>query len=87
MKDEREAADAARRLTPAQREIYEFIRERTRGPGRGPTVREVMRAFGAEPSWLLEQLAGLERAGLIGPGAWSGSHKRGGAGPGRRARR
>src|SRR5215204_6262512 len=54
------------RLTPRQREVYEFIRDRIRKRGYGPTVREVGTAFNiSSPNGVMCHLKALEKKGLI----------------------
>ncbi|QGJ70649.1 SOS-response repressor and protease LexA [Planctomycetales bacterium 10988] len=54
------------RLTPRQREIYGFIRDRIRNRGYGPTVREVGTAFDiSSPNGVMCHLKALEKKGLI----------------------
>lgn len=51
-------------LTPRQREVLDFIRERTRSYG--PTIREIMAEFGfTSPNGAVCHLVALERKGLI----------------------
>jgi SOS-response transcriptional repressor LexA len=87
MRDEREVASAMRRLSPIQREIYEFIRRRTIRDGVGPSLRATLEAFpGSDIAWLLRQLQVIQHAGLIGRGSWAtGPQTRADAGE-RRAR-
>ncbi len=54
------------RLTRRQREVYEFIREKIRTRGYGPTVREIGRHFNIRsPNGVMCHLRALERKGLI----------------------
>lgn len=54
------------RLTAKQRKIYEFIRDRIRNRGYGPTVREVGSEFGIKsPNGVMCHLKALEKKGLI----------------------
>ena len=72
MKDERETAAAMRQLTPIQRDIYQFIRQRTVSPGVGPSLRTILATFpGSRGHWLIGQLRAIEQLKLIGPGSWS----------------
>lgn len=53
-------------LTPRQREVYEFIREKIRSRGYGPTVREIGTQFNiASPNGVMCHLKALEKKGLI----------------------
>jgi repressor LexA len=53
-------------LTPRQLEVYEFIREKIRSRGYGPTVREIGTQFGiASPNGVMCHLKALEKKGLI----------------------
>jgi repressor LexA len=53
-------------LTPRQREIYEFIRDKIDSRGYGPTVREIGLAFGIKsPNGVMCHLKALETKGLI----------------------
>ena len=53
-------------LTPRQREVYEFIRDRIRARGYGPTVREIGSNFGiSSPNGVMCHLKALEKKGLI----------------------
>lgn len=53
-------------LTTRQREVYDYIRERIRSRGYGPTVREVMSHFGiSSPNGVVCHLKALEKKGLI----------------------
>ena len=54
------------KLTKRQREVYEFIREKIRGRGYGPTVREIGKAFGiSSPNGVMCHLLALEKKGMI----------------------
>lgn len=54
------------RLTPRQREVYEFIREKIRHRGYGPTVREIGTQFDiSSPNGVMCHLKALEKKGLI----------------------
>ncbi|MEX0585696.1 MAG: transcriptional repressor LexA [Pirellulales bacterium] len=54
------------RLTERQREVYEFIREKIRQRGYGPTVREIGAEFGiSSPNGVMCHLKALEKKGLI----------------------
>ena len=53
-------------LTKRQREVYEFIREKIRGRGYGPTVREIGDNFGINsPNGVMCHLKALEKKGII----------------------
>jgi repressor LexA len=53
-------------LTPRQREIYEFIREKIQKRGYGPTVREIGTEFGIKsPNGVMCHLKALQKKGLI----------------------
>ena len=53
-------------LTDRQRGIFDFIRDKIRGRGYGPTVREIGEQFGiASPNGVMCHLKALERKGLI----------------------
>ncbi|HID77315.1 MAG TPA: repressor LexA, partial [Planctomycetaceae bacterium] len=53
------------RLTQRQRAIYEFIRQKIRERGYGPTVREIGRQFGIQsPNGVVCHLKALEKKGL-----------------------
>src|SRR5215216_3233221 len=53
-------------LTERQREVYDFIREKIRGRGYGPTVREIGDNFRiASPNGVMCHLKALEKKGLI----------------------
>jgi repressor LexA len=54
------------RLTQRQREVYEFIREKIRHRGYGPTVREIGLQFNiSSPNGVMCHLKALEKKGLI----------------------
>lgn len=54
------------RLTKRQREVYEFIREKIRSRGYGPTVREIGTQFNiSSPNGVMCHLKALEKKGLI----------------------
>src|SRR5438067_12171045 len=53
-------------LTPRQKEIYGFIREKIQGRGYGPTVREIGMEFGIKsPNGVMCHLKALQKKGLI----------------------
>ena len=53
-------------LTERQREVYEFIRDKMRNRGYGPTVREIGRQFDIRsPNGVMCHLKALERKGMI----------------------
>ena len=53
-------------LTDRQREVYDFIKEKIRGRGYGPTVREIGENFHiASPNGVMCHLKALEKKGLI----------------------
>ena len=53
-------------LTQRQREVYEFIREKIRHRGYGPTVREIGTQFNiSSPNGVMCHLKALEKKGLI----------------------
>ncbi|GIW86886.1 MAG: LexA repressor [Isosphaeraceae bacterium] len=53
-------------LTPRQREIYRFIRDKIQGRGYGPTVREIGAQFGIKsPNGVMCHLRALQKKGLI----------------------
>src|SRR5579871_5472548 len=53
-------------LTKRQRAVYEFIRDKIRGRGYGPTVREIGQEFGiSSPNGVMCHLKALEKKGLI----------------------
>jgi repressor LexA len=54
------------RLTPRQREVYDFIRDKIRNRGYGPTVREIGQHFNiSSPNGVMCHLKALEKKGLI----------------------
>ncbi len=54
------------RLTTRQREVYQFIREKIRHRGYGPTVREIGTHFEiSSPNGVMCHLKALEKKGLI----------------------
>jgi repressor LexA len=54
------------RLTNRQREVYQFIREKIRHRGYGPTVREIGTQFHiSSPNGVMCHLKALEKKGLI----------------------
>jgi repressor LexA len=54
------------RLTERQREVYEFIRDKIRNRGYGPTVREIGSQFDiSSPNGVMCHLKALEKKGLI----------------------
>ena len=54
------------RLTERQREVYQFIREKIRHRGYGPTVREIGTQFKiSSPNGVMCHLKALEKKGLI----------------------
>ncbi|HVC95947.1 MAG TPA: transcriptional repressor LexA [Pirellulales bacterium] len=54
------------RLTNRQREVYEFIRDKIRNRGYGPTVREIGGQFDiSSPNGVMCHLKALEKKGLI----------------------
>src|SRR5689334_17778627 len=54
------------KLTDRQREVYEFIREKIRTRGYGPTVREIGTHFKiSSPNGVMCHLKALEKKGLI----------------------
>ncbi len=58
--------DPSERLTDRQRAVYEFIRERIRNRGYGPTVREIGDHFRIRsPNGVMCHLKALEKKGLI----------------------
>jgi repressor LexA len=58
--------EAAERLTPRQLAVYEFIREKIRSRGYGPTVREIGQHFSINsPNGVMCHLKALEKKGLI----------------------
>jgi repressor LexA len=53
-------------LTPRQRDVYKYIRERIRSRGYGPTVREIGANFKIRsPNGVMCHLRALEKKGLI----------------------
>lgn len=53
-------------LTPRQREVYKFIRDKIRNRGYGPTVREIGERFKiSSPNGVMCHLKALEKKGLI----------------------
>lgn len=53
-------------LTTRQREVYDFIREKIRTRGYGPTVREIGTQFQiSSPNGVMCHLKALEKKGLI----------------------
>jgi repressor LexA len=53
-------------LTKRQKAVYEFIRDKIRGRGYGPTVREIGEAFDiSSPNGVMCHLKALEKKGLI----------------------
>ena len=53
-------------LTDRQREVYDFIRDKIRNRGYGPTVREIGDQFGiSSPNGVMCHLKALEKKGLI----------------------
>jgi len=58
--------EAPENLTEKQRAVYEFIRQKIRSRGYGPTVREIAAHFGiASPNGVVCHLKALEKKGLI----------------------
>ena len=54
------------KLTQRQREVYEFIRDKIRHRGYGPTVREIGTQFNiSSPNGVMCHLKALEKKGLI----------------------
>ena len=54
------------KLTERQRNVYKFIRDKIRGRGYGPTVREIATRFGIQsPNGVVCHLKALEKKGLI----------------------
>ena len=52
-------------LTPRQKEIYDFIRDKIESRGYGPTVREIGLAFKIQsPNGVMCHLKALEKKGL-----------------------
>ena len=59
-------ADMKPVLTSRQKEIYEFLKDKIRNRGYGPTVREIGSQFGIRsPNGVMCHLKALERKGLI----------------------
>ncbi|HKD37632.1 MAG TPA: transcriptional repressor LexA [Pirellulales bacterium] len=55
-----------RHLTKRQKHVYEFIRDKIRNRGYGPTVREIGEQFGiSSPNGVMCHLKALEKKGLI----------------------
>ena len=55
-----------RHLTKRQKSVYEFIRDKIRNRGYGPTVREIGLNFGiSSPNGVMCHLKALEKKGLI----------------------
>jgi len=53
-------------LTPRQREIYEFLKDKIQNRGYGPTVREIGRHFNIRsPNGVMGHLNALEKKGFI----------------------
>ncbi|NOX56117.1 MAG: repressor LexA [Planctomycetes bacterium] len=60
------AQTKVRKLTPRQREIYEFLKDKILNRGYGPTVREIGAKFGIRsPNGVMCHLKALEKKGLI----------------------
>ena len=60
------AENKIRKLTPRQREIYDFVKDRIENRGYGPTVREIGSRFGIRsPNGVMCHLKALEKKGLI----------------------
>lgn len=60
------ASPKRRSLTPRQRDIFEFVRDKIVNRGYGPTVREIGAAFGIRsPNGVMCHLKALEKKGLI----------------------
>jgi repressor LexA len=60
------AAQNMDQLTPKQRKVYEFIRDKIFDRGYGPTVRETARAFGIRsPNGVMCHLRALEKKHMI----------------------
>ena len=58
--------EPTQRLTQRQQEVYEFIREKIRCRGYGPTVREIGQRFSIRsPNGVMCHLKALEKKGLI----------------------
>jgi repressor LexA len=59
-------AEAKPALTSRQKEIYDFLKDKIRNRGYGPTVREIGSQFGIRsPNGVMCHLKALERKGLI----------------------
>ena len=57
---------ATEQMTDRQREVYEFIRDKIRGRGYGPTVREIGDNFQiSSPNGVMCHLKALEKKGVI----------------------
>ena len=53
-------------LTERQKDVYEFVRDKIRNRGYGPTVREIGEQFGiSSPNGVMCHLKALEKKGLI----------------------
>lgn len=60
------AMDLWETLTAKQKKVYEFIRDKIRNRGYGPTVREIGEQFGiSSPNGVMCHLKALEKKGLI----------------------
>lgn len=58
--------DGWERLTARQQAVYEFIRDKIRNRGYGPTVREIGQRFGIKsPNGVMCHLKALEKKGII----------------------
>jgi len=58
--------DAWDRLTAKQQAVYEFLRDKIRNRGYGPTVREIGERFGIKsPNGVMCHLKALEKKGII----------------------
>ena len=58
--------DPQQRLTKRQRDVYQFVRDKIRNRGYGPTVREIGERFGIHsPNGVMCHLKALEKKGLI----------------------
>jgi len=58
--------DAKPALTSRQKQIYDFLKDKIRNRGYGPTVREIGAHFGIRsPNGVMCHLKALERKGLI----------------------
>lgn len=58
--------EAKQNLTLRQKQIYEFLKDKIRNRGYGPTVREIGTQFGIRsPNGVMCHLKALERKGLI----------------------